>query len=42
MRQYPEALTEYQALVADHPDYAPLHNAVGVILIRLGKGSEAL
>jgi tetratricopeptide (TPR) repeat protein len=40
--RYPEALTEYQALVAQHPDYAPLHNAIGMILIRLGRRDEAM
>ena len=41
-RKYPEALAEYQALAAEHPDYAPLHNAVGIIQMRLGRGNDAM
>ncbi len=41
-RKYPEALAEYQALAAKHPDYAPLHNAVGIIQMRLGRGNDAM
>ncbi|HET6278453.1 MAG TPA: tetratricopeptide repeat protein, partial [Candidatus Polarisedimenticolia bacterium] len=41
-RKYPEALTEYRALVAEYPDYAPLHNAIGMILMRLGRRDEAM
>lgn len=41
-RKYPEALSEYQALVEEHPGYAPLHNAIGMIQMRLGQRAGAM
>lgn len=41
-RKYPEALSEYRTLVAEHPGYAPLHNAIGIILLRLDRREEAM
>ena len=40
--RYPEALVEYQALSAAHPDHAPLYNEVGRLQLRLGLRDEAL
>jgi tetratricopeptide (TPR) repeat protein len=41
-RNYPEALAEYERLAAEHPGYAPLHNAIGVIRMRLGRRDAAV
>ena len=40
--KYPEALAEYQKLLAQHPDYAPLYNDVGRLQLKLGQRQEAL
>ena len=40
-KKYPEALEEYRALAARYPDYAPLQNQIGQILIRLDRRDEA-
>ena len=37
---YPEALAEYQALVAKHPDYAPLFSQIGRLQLRLGRREQ--
>ena len=39
---FPEALKEYQALLARYPDHAPLYNDIGRIELRLGRRQEAL
>jgi len=41
-RKYPEALAEYTKLASEYPDYAPLQNAIGVTLLRLGRKDEAM
>ena len=41
-QQYPEALREYQDLLKDNLDYAPLYNDVGRVQLRLGQRREAL
>jgi tetratricopeptide (TPR) repeat protein len=40
-KKYPEALAEYQALAARFPDHAPIYNAIGQLLIQLGRRDEA-
>jgi len=39
---FPEALREYQALLARYPDHAPLYNDIGRVELRLGKRQEAM
>jgi tetratricopeptide (TPR) repeat protein len=41
-QQYPEALREYQILLKDNRDYAPLYNDIGRVQLRLGQRPEAL
>jgi tetratricopeptide (TPR) repeat protein len=41
-QQYPEALREYQAILKDNLDYAPLYNDIGRVQLRLGQRQEAL
>lgn len=41
-QQYPEALREYQALLKDNLDYAPLYNDIGRVQLRLGQRQDAL
>jgi tetratricopeptide (TPR) repeat protein len=39
---FPEALKEYQALLARYPDHAPLYNDIGRVELRLGRRQDAL
>jgi tetratricopeptide (TPR) repeat protein len=41
-QQYPEALREYQVLLKDNLDYAPLYNDIGRVQLKLGQRQEAL
>jgi tetratricopeptide (TPR) repeat protein len=41
-QKYPEALAEYQKLVAQYPDYAPLYNDIGRVQLKIGQRQEAL
>jgi tetratricopeptide (TPR) repeat protein len=41
-QQYPEALREYQVLLKDYPDYAPLYNDIGRVQLKLGQRQDAL
>jgi tetratricopeptide (TPR) repeat protein len=40
--KYDEALVEYQKLLADNRDYAPLYNDIGRVQLKLGRRQEAL
>ncbi|HZM70284.1 MAG TPA: tetratricopeptide repeat protein [Candidatus Cryosericum sp.] len=40
--KYDQALVEYRKLLAENPDYAPLHNDIGRVQLKLGQKQEAL
>jgi tetratricopeptide (TPR) repeat protein len=40
--RYEEALAEYQKLLADNLDYAPLYNDIGCVQLKLGRRQAAL
>ncbi|HEU4400573.1 MAG TPA: tetratricopeptide repeat protein [Candidatus Polarisedimenticolia bacterium] len=41
-QKYPEALAEYQALALRYPAHAPIQSQIGMLLLRLGRRSEAV